>query len=59
MKYLKLKKKHSINGTELQEVFKISEKQASDLINKLEKQKVVGKFRVFAPRQVFLDKIKI
>lgn len=59
LKYLKLNKKNAINGTELQEVFKISEKQASDLINKLEKLKVVGKFRVFAPRQVFLDKIKI
>ena len=58
MKYLKLKKKHSINGTELQEVFKITEKQASDLMNKLEKQKIVGKFRVFAPREVYLNRIK-
>ena len=58
MKYLKLKRKHSINSGELVETFKISEKQASDLMNKLEKQHIVGKFRVFAPREVFLDKIK-
>lgn len=58
MKYLKLKKKDYITSMEIQETFKITELQASDVMQKLEKAGIVGKYQVFAPRQVFLNKIK-
>ena len=54
IKYITRKKNKTITTTELQEVFKIGEMQASNIINDLEKMKYVGKYTLFSPRKILI-----
>lgn len=54
IKYITRKKNKTITATELQEVFKIGEMQASNIINDLEKMKYVGKYTLFSPRKILI-----
>ena len=54
IKYITRKKNKTITTTELQEVFKIGEVQASNIINDLEKMKYVGKYTLFSPRKILI-----
>lgn len=54
IKYITRKKNRTITTTELQEVFKIGEMQASNIINDLEKMKYVGKYTLFSPRKILI-----
>lgn len=58
LKYLKTNKKDTLTTMDLQDFFKITELQASNLMETLEKQKIVGKYSLFSPRKVFLNKIE-
>ena len=52
--YLTNKKDKNITDAELEEVFKITEIQASDIMNKLERQNIVGEYNLFSPRAIFI-----
>ena len=52
--YLTNKKDKNITDAELEEVFKITETQASDIMNKLERQNIVGEYNLFSPRAIFI-----
>lgn len=54
IKYITRKRNKTITTTELQEVFKIGEMQASNIINDLEKMKYVGKYTLFSPRKILI-----
>ena len=54
VEYIKKKKTKTITNAELEETFKISELQASQILMKLEKMKYVGEYNLFKPRTILI-----
>ncbi len=52
--YLKQKKTKFITGAEIEQVFKISEQESTEILDKLEKLKYIGKYSVCFPREIFI-----
>ncbi len=52
--YLKQKKIKFITGAEIEQVFKITEKESTDIMDKLEKLKYIGKYNVCFPREILI-----
>lgn len=54
IEYLKQKKDKTITSAELEQVFKITEQESSEILKKLEDLGFIGEYNLFSPRLIFV-----